>query len=144
MNTSISRSVIAVNASGASTSTLVTVFTQAHPVGLPTAQTITSNSITIAWDPNGNPSFTKYVATILPSGRQLTVTSPSATFDGLTGATTYFFSVQAFNGNGVLAPGGGTAGSASFATLPQTESSGQICPAGAMTIGLSNAGPMGW
>ncbi len=129
VNTPYSRQVVAFNASGASTSTLVTVYTQAHPVGTVSApsQGITSNSITIVWDSNGNPSNTTYVATINPSGRQITVTNPTVMFDNLAGATTYFFSVQAFNGDGVLAPGSGAAGVTSAATLPQTETSNQIC-----------------
>ena len=142
VNTADSRSVVAFNVSGASTSTLVTVYTLANqPTGL-TAQTVGSNSITLAWNPNGNPDGTQYRAQIVQPGStgiSLTVTGTQAIFNDLQGATTYFLTVQAVSRAGIPAASGNTL---TVATLPQTETTNQICPS-SISSALSFNGPEG-
>ena len=132
-NTPYQRSVVAVNAVGiASTSTLVQVTTLARQPGEPVALAVTPNSITIGWGANGNPFPTQYVAQMsLPDGtvRQKSGTDLQATFDQLTGATTYFFTVTALNA-GTAPPASGL----SVYTPPLTATSGRICPAAQVSV----------
>jgi len=141
VNTSYSRRVVAFNASGASSSTLITVFTLAHQPTNLTVQDIESNSITIAWNANGNPLSTQYVAQVSQgpgTARTITVTQTQATFDNLAGATTYFFTVQAVNGAGIAAAAGN---SLTATTLAQLATFGQICSPQASTLAFN--GPKG-
>ncbi len=128
VNTLYNRRLVAFNAGGSSTSTLVSVYTLAHqPTGLATS-VVASTAITITWNANGNPLNTQYTAQItqtIGSARTQTGTGTEMTFSGLTGASTYFITLRALNGAGVPASGDNAL---TVATLPQLFASGQICP----------------
>ncbi|MBI4802204.1 MAG: hypothetical protein HY796_06735 [Elusimicrobia bacterium] len=106
-NTAYTRAVVAANQFGVSTTTFLTKYTSAAKPANPAIDKVFITSVTISWSSNGNPLYTRYeilqstdnfIANIsTPVPLSIGLTSLTATFFNLQGATTYYFKVRAYN-----------------------------------------------
>jgi len=133
-NTAYANSVAAFNVSGASTSTPLTRYTLAlPPIGSAVSQVSTS-SITLSWDSQGNPAGTSYEAQLWQTGTSTTTlsgTATSAVFSNLSAGATYFVNVWAINGNGIATSPDITLSSV---TLPNPNTVISVNPTSGQTI----------
>lgn len=109
-NTAYSRSVVALNMPGVSTSAAFTVWTAAAPPADAAAAALSSTSISVTWSANGNPAGTDFEVSWSSADAFLTggaiSTAPvtetySAALTGLQAYTTYYVRVRAYNGDSV-------------------------------------------
>ncbi len=100
-NTLVAMAVSAVDAAGASTrSASASAFTRAAPPANTRLLSVSSTSISLAWDANGNPDYTPYRISFGPVGgatSTVVVASTQAVFSGLAPQTAFFAHVQASN-----------------------------------------------
>jgi hypothetical protein len=107
VNTAYSRYIEAYNEGRASSSATVVKYTLANPPTSSVIISVTSASISVAWDANGNPSWTRWgilrstdnfsISTNVVTNFDTNWTNTSYTDSGLAEFTTYFYKVQAFN-----------------------------------------------
>ncbi len=112
LNTSYHAYAAAVNAGGVVTSSSSLVWTLTNPPAASGIVSVSSCSITLNWSANGNPDYTKWgilrstdnfttsTVTLKSAGDNYILTSITDTYQ-LTGNTTYWYKVQAFNGSGI-------------------------------------------
>jgi len=107
-NTSYYRYAKSYNASGSSASASDVKFTLANPPSGSYFTGVSSESLTIAWSENGNPSHTRweilrstddFISTTTLTNFTSNYTNISYTDSGLTSAVTYWYKVRAFNGD---------------------------------------------
>lgn len=69
---------------------------------------VSSSTVSLAWNPNGDPLGTPFVVALSTDGATFaavsTAAAPAATVAGLTGGVTYYFEIVALNGAGLAAP----------------------------------------
>jgi hypothetical protein len=129
-NTVYTRSVAAFNLTGVSSSTTLSRYTTAAPPKNLALTAVNVSSLTLAWQVNGNPPDTLFRLIYSAVGHSSTtadVASDSITLTQLTARTTYYFSLEALNGNGFLSGG---ALSLSTFTYKVPDSTGTIAPQG--------------
>ncbi|PJC52720.1 MAG: hypothetical protein CO030_01400 [Candidatus Magasanikbacteria bacterium CG_4_9_14_0_2_um_filter_42_11] len=97
--------------------TLSALYTLANAPGTVTVTANSTQSLTVSWGANSNPTTTEYyVANTTNGGSSTWATSTSRTFTGLTAGTSYNFGVVARNGDSIntaTTTGSGTTQSAS-------------------------------
>ncbi|MBA3066801.1 lamin tail domain-containing protein [bacterium] len=114
INTSNYRIVVATNTAGDSPLTSVaTSWTLANPPGTSTFGGVFQSSVTLSWAVNSNPDYTRYgISYSTKSDFSFNVSTPAAFASGLTanptavtslsGDTTYYFHVWAYNGDEIM------------------------------------------
>ncbi|TBR24211.1 hypothetical protein EPO15_04470 [bacterium] len=118
-----------------------TVFTLAAPPSLTAVSAVFVDSVTIAWDPSGNPARTVYqVERATPSGAFAAAgssTGTAFTLNNLLADTTHTFRVRAVNGDGVLTAYDVPASTFVRGRLPIPVSAFRAFPAGSARVLLS-------
>ena len=122
------------NGSNSIYDTLGPMYTLANPPGTVSVTTNGTNSLTVSWGANSNPSNTEYyVSNVTTGGSSTWATSTFQTFNGLTAGTQYEFGVIARNGDAVetttstgsgTTDSGGGSGSTPPSLPPATEDPG--------------------